>query len=42
MSSLRDGTHTTGRPVHAARRGDHRVLGVDAGLAAEPAADLGA
>ena len=41
MSSLRDGTHTTGRAGDAARRGDDRVLGVDARLAAEPAADLG-
>ena len=40
MSSLRVGTHTTGRPSARARGGDDRVLGVQPGLAAEPAADL--
>ena len=40
MSSLRVGTHMTGRPARRAASGHHRVLGVHAGLAAEPAADL--
>ena len=39
-SSLRVGDHVTGRPSGARRAGDRRVLGADAGLAAEPAADL--
>ena len=40
MSSLRVAVHVTGRPSSIARPGDDGLLGVQAGLAAEPTADV--
>ena len=40
MSSLRVAAHTTGRPSRWADGRHHGLLGVQAGLAAEPAAHV--